>query len=219
MKLRRIFASAAVVAFGVAMAATITAAGAATPAQAGYDAVVCHTDTAYIYKYEDTSSTRLDALPRGAHFQVYHVDGGWDFGVRNYNSVSGNVLASQLCASGGLSATDTPLTPANATSAPSTAARADAANTPTLSSRDAVTPAQAVPGTYKCVTSPTLYLRNYPAGQAFNQLYQGQTFSVYEFRASGWARGYAFGHVNSDKSGYAAPYDNIWVETAYLGPC
>ncbi len=72
----------------------------AAPAQAdqhGYDAVVCHTDTAYIYQYESTSSTRLDALPRGAHFQVYHEDGSWDFGVRNYNGVSGYVLSSQLC--------------------------------------------------------------------------------------------------------------------------
>ncbi|MGA8112533.1 MAG: hypothetical protein WCA46_02605 [Actinocatenispora sp.] len=74
---------------------------AAAPAQAdthGYDAVICHTDTAYIYTYEDTSSTPRDALPRGAHFQVYHEDGGWRFGVREYNQISGYVLASQICA-------------------------------------------------------------------------------------------------------------------------
>lgn len=82
---------------GVAAAACLVAAAPARADQHGYDTVVCHTDTAYIYRYESTSSTRLDALPRGAHFQVYHNDGTWKFGVRNYNKVSGYVLSSQLC--------------------------------------------------------------------------------------------------------------------------
>ncbi|WP_026424156.1 SH3 domain-containing protein [Actinokineospora inagensis] len=71
--------------------------GVALADQHGYDTVVCHTDTAYIYTYEDTGSASRDSLPRGAHFQVYHDDGGWRFGVRNYNGISGYVLASQLC--------------------------------------------------------------------------------------------------------------------------
>lgn len=130
-------------------------------------------------------------MPRGAHFQVYSANGGWKFGVRNYNSISGHVLASQLCATG---------------AAPVMAAATTRdATRPAALQHEITSPTQSVPGTYKCVQTPTLYLRNYPAGQAFNQLYQGQTFSVYEFRDSGWARGYAFGHVNSDKSGYAAP--------------
>jgi hypothetical protein len=82
----------------VTLVASLTGASEASAAQAGYDAVVCHTDTAYIYQYEDTSSQRLEALSRGWHFQVYHEDGGWRFGVRNTSGVSGYVLASQLCA-------------------------------------------------------------------------------------------------------------------------
>ncbi|MGA8112535.1 MAG: hypothetical protein WCA46_02615 [Actinocatenispora sp.] len=86
------------------LAATVATAGlsvfTAAPANAdihGYDTIVCHADTAYIYQYEDTSSTRLENLPRGAHFHVYHDDGNWSFGVRIYNGISGYVLASQLC--------------------------------------------------------------------------------------------------------------------------
>lgn len=82
---------------GLVVAVTAAPAGPAAADQHGYDTVVCHTDTAYIYQDPDTSSPRLDALPRGAHFHVYHDGGTFKFGVRNYNSISGHVLASQLC--------------------------------------------------------------------------------------------------------------------------
>jgi hypothetical protein len=81
----------------IVAAATFGAAGPAAADQHGYDTVVCHTDTAYIYQDADTSSTRLDALPRGAHFHVYHDGGTFTFGVRNLDGISGHVLASQLC--------------------------------------------------------------------------------------------------------------------------
>ena len=162
----------------IAMSGLVLGMAAPATAQAGYDAVVCHADTAYIYQYESTGSARLDALPRGAHFQVYHEDGAWDFGVRNYNGVSGYVLSEKLC-------------------------------------RSAKT--AAVSGDRRCVDVPSAYIRNYPAGQAWTQLYQGQTFSVYEYRDSGWARGYAWGHVNTDKSPYPPPYDDVWIQTSNLG--
>jgi hypothetical protein len=179
---------------GAAAIVCLTSVAPAHADQHGYDAVVCHTDTAYIYQYEDTGSTRRDALPRGAHFQVYHEDGGWDFGVRNYNSISGYVLASQLCRADG-SALAPAATPAAA--------------------KPAVSPA--VSGDRRCVDWSVLLVRNYPAGQAWTQLYQAQSFSVYEYRDSGWARGYAWGHVDTDQSPYAPPYNDVWVETAGLG--
>jgi hypothetical protein len=188
--MRKLIARLALVAGAAAVIGLISVA----PAQAdqhGYDAVVCHTDTAYIYQYEDTSSARLDALPRGAHFQVYHQDGSWDFGVRNYNGTSGYVLSSQLCAAGAAS-----VAPAAATAA---------------------TVRPAVSGDRRCVDWSVLLVRNYPAGQAWTQLYQAQSFTVYEYRDSGWARGYAWGHVDTDQSPYAPPYNDVWVETAGLG--
>jgi hypothetical protein len=186
--LRRTIARLALAA-GATAALCLTAAAPAHADQHGYDTVVCNTDTAYIYQYEDTSSARLDALPRGAHFQVYHDDGGWRFGVRNYNGISGYVLSSQLCRTGGAA--------------------------PTASTVEAASPA--VSGDRRCVDWSVLLVRNYPAGQAWTQLYQGQSFSVYEYRDSGWARGFAWGQVNSDQSPYAPPYNDIWVETAGLG--
>ncbi|MGA8112532.1 MAG: hypothetical protein WCA46_02600 [Actinocatenispora sp.] len=75
----------------------------------------------------------------------------------------------------------------------------------------------AVSGDRRCVVPATLYVRNYPAGQAWTQLYAGQTFSVYEYRDSGWARGFAWGTINTDQSPYAPPYNDVWVETAGLG--
>ena len=91
-------AVAGLVGLGLVVAAVnIGVTGPAAADQHGYDAVVCHTDTAYIYQDPDTSSPRLDALPRGAHFHVYHDGGTFMFGVRNYNAVSGHVLSSQLC--------------------------------------------------------------------------------------------------------------------------
>jgi hypothetical protein len=60
-------------------------------------------------------------------------------------------------------------------------------------------------------------VRNYPAGQAWTQLYQARSFTVYEYRDSGWVRGYAWGHVDTDQSPYAPPYDDVRVETAGPG--
>ncbi|WP_026424157.1 hypothetical protein [Actinokineospora inagensis] len=80
-----------------------------------------------------------------------------------------------------------------------------------------VTPASAVSGDRRCVDWSVLLVRNYPAGQAWTQLYPKQTFSVYEYRDSGWARGFAWGQVNTDHSPYAPPYNDVWVETAGLG--
>jgi hypothetical protein len=74
-----------------------------------------------------------------------------------------------------------------------------------------------VSGDRRCVAWSKVYVRNYPKGQAWSQLYEGQTFSVYEYRDSGWARGFAWGHINSDKSPYDPPYDNVWIESASLG--
>ncbi|HEY0487093.1 MAG TPA: hypothetical protein VGD72_12680 [Mycobacteriales bacterium] len=197
-------AAAAVLGSGLVVAATLAAAGPASADQHGYDAVVCHTDTAYIYQDPDTSSPRLDDLPRGAHFHVYHQGGTFDFGVRNYNRVSGHVLDSQLCRASAGSSTAavtghgaaTAARPASATSA---AAVAD------------------VPGDRRCVQWSKVYVRNYPAGQAWENLQHNETFSVYEYRDSGWARGYAWGDLMTDKSPYAPPYDNVWVQSAALG--
>ncbi|GAA1658913.1 hypothetical protein GCM10009765_05280 [Fodinicola feengrottensis] len=161
----------------------LTGSVAANADQHGFDAVICHADTAYIYQYEDTGSARLDALPRGAHFQVYHQDGGWDFGVRNYNGVSGYVLSDKLCSA----------------------------------AKQAIVAAPAVSGDRRCVDVPNGYIRNYPAGQAWTQLDLGQTFSVYEYRDSGWARGYAWGHVMTDQSPFPAPYNDVWIQTSNLG--
>ncbi|MGA8112534.1 MAG: hypothetical protein WCA46_02610 [Actinocatenispora sp.] len=82
-------------------------------------------------------------------------------------------------------------------------------------SNDQVNPS--VSGDRRCIAAETVYLRNWPAGQAWTQMYHNQTFSVYEYRDSGWARGYAWGHVNSDKSPYAPPQDNIWIISSALG--
>src|SRR4051812_29758684 len=77
----------------------------------------------------------------------------------------------------------------------------------------------------RCVDPPSAYIRNYPAGAAWTQLYHGQTFGVYEYRASGWARGFAYGQVNTDRSPYISwwnysAYPNaydVWIETSTLG--
>jgi hypothetical protein len=63
-----------------------------------------------------------------------------------------------------------------------------------------------------------VYVRNYPQGRAWDQLYKGQTFEVYEYRQSGWARGFAYGHINKNKSPYQKPYDDIWIQTAAFCP-
>ncbi len=74
----------------------------------------------------------------------------------------------------------------------------------------------ALAGERRKVRWSKLYLRNYPQGRAWAQLYKGQSFEVYEYRPSGWARGRAYGHINTDKSPYPAPYNDVWVETAGL---
>jgi hypothetical protein len=63
-----------------------------------------------------------------------------------------------------------------------------------------------------------VYLRNYPQGRAWAQLYKGQIFEVYEYRSSGWARGRAGGQVNTDKSPYQKPNNDVWIETAAFCP-
>jgi hypothetical protein len=74
-----------------------------------------------------------------------------------------------------------------------------------------------VAGDRRCVRWSKVFVRNYPAGQAWDQLPHNETFSVYEYRDSGWARGFAWGDLNTDRSPYAPPYDDVWVETASLG--
>jgi hypothetical protein len=80
----------------------------------------------------------------------------------------------------------------------------------------AVSPARA--GDRRKVCAETVYVRNYPQGRAFAQLYRGQSFEVYEYRQSGWARGFAYGHINTDRSPYASPYDRIWIPVSALCP-
>ncbi|HEV7755541.1 MAG TPA: hypothetical protein VGO94_06720 [Mycobacteriales bacterium] len=81
----------------------------------------------------------------------------------------------------------------------------------------ASTATASVAGDRRCVQWSKVYVRNYPAGQAWENLQHNQTFSVYEYRDSGWARGFAWGDLNTDQSPYAPPYNNVWVETAALG--
>lgn len=97
------------------------------------------------------------------------------------------------------------------------AAPASAASAPPPGAGDAGVIRPAVVGDRRCVVPDKTYIRNYPAGQAWTQLYHNQTFSVYEYRASGWARGFAWGHVNTDHSPYPAPYDRVWIQTSALG--
>jgi hypothetical protein len=75
----------------------------------------------------------------------------------------------------------------------------------------------AVGGDRRCVSWSKVYVRNYPEGQAWENLQHNETFSVYEYRDSGWARGFAWGDLNTDQSPYAPPYNNVWVQTAALG--
>jgi hypothetical protein len=74
-----------------------------------------------------------------------------------------------------------------------------------------------VSGDRRCVQWSKVYVRNYPEGQAWENLQHNETFSVYEYRDSGWARGFAWGDLNTDQSPYAPPYNNVWVQTAALG--
>ncbi|HEX8474595.1 MAG TPA: hypothetical protein VF666_11220 [Pyrinomonadaceae bacterium] len=77
---------------------------------------------------------------------------------------------------------------------------------------------QALAGDRRRICSDKVYVRNYPQGRAWDQLYRGQTFEVYEYRASGWARGFAYGHINSDRSPYRKPYDDVWIQVSAFCP-
>ncbi len=77
---------------------------------------------------------------------------------------------------------------------------------------------RAAAGDRRTICWEKTYVRNYPQGRAWDQLYKGQTFEVYEYRQSGWARGMAFGHINKNKSPYQKPYDDVWIQTAAFCP-
>lgn len=89
----------------------------------------------------------------------------------------------------------------------------------------AVLPAEAAADDRRCVVPPSAYVRNYPRGAAWSQLYAGQTFGVYEYRASGWARGFAYGQLNTDRSPYVPGWDyssfpaayDVWIQEDALG--
>jgi hypothetical protein len=73
---------------------------------------------------------------------------------------------------------------------------------------------RALAGDRRTICWEKVYVRNYPQGRAWAQLYRNQTFEVYEYRASGWARGRAGGQLRTDKSPYQKPYDNVWIQVA-----
>jgi hypothetical protein len=73
---------------------------------------------------------------------------------------------------------------------------------------------KAVAGDRRTVCWEKVYVRNYPQGRAWDQLYRGQTFEIYEYRSSGWARGFAYGKINKGKSPYQKPYDDVWIQVA-----
>ena len=77
---------------------------------------------------------------------------------------------------------------------------------------------RALAGDRRTVCSDRVYVRNYPQGRAWAQLYRGQTFEVYEYRQSGWARGFAYGYINKGKSPYASPFDNVWIQVSAFCP-
>ena len=77
---------------------------------------------------------------------------------------------------------------------------------------------RAAAGDRRTVCWEKVYVRNYPQGRAWDQLYKGQTFEVYEYRQSGWARGFAYGHINKNKSPYQKPYDDVWIQVAAFCP-
>lgn len=84
----------------IAALLALTASAVPRPAAASIGDVyeICNADTAYIYRYADTSSDRLKGLPRGSHFHVYYAaNGTWAFGVHDYSGVSGYVLREKLC--------------------------------------------------------------------------------------------------------------------------
>lgn len=81
-----------------------------------------------------------------------------------------------------------------------------------------LTVSRARAGDRRKVCAETVYVRNYPQGRAFAPLYRGQSFEVYEYRQSGWARGFAYGHINTDRSPYASPYDRVWIPVSALCP-
>jgi hypothetical protein len=81
-----------------------------------------------------------------------------------------------------------------------------------------ITPRKVDAGDHRKICWGKVYLRNYPQGRAWSQLYKGQTFEVYEYRSSGWARGRAGSPVSTDKSPYQKPYNDVWIEVAAFCP-
>jgi hypothetical protein len=77
---------------------------------------------------------------------------------------------------------------------------------------------RAAAGDRRTICWEKVYVRNYPQGRAWDQLYRGASFEVYEYRQSGWARGFAFGKINKNKSPYQKPYDDVWIQTAAFCP-
>jgi hypothetical protein len=77
---------------------------------------------------------------------------------------------------------------------------------------------RAAAGDRRTICASKVYVRNYPQGRAWDQLYKGQSFEVYEYRQSGWARGFAYGHINTNKSPYQAPYNDVWIQVSAFCP-
>lgn len=55
----------------------------------------------------------------------------------------------------------------------------------------------AVAAERKTVCAQNLYVREQPMGRAIGTLYAGQSMDVERYSESGWAYGFAYGHVNA----------------------
>lgn len=55
----------------------------------------------------------------------------------------------------------------------------------------------AVAAERKTVCAQDLYVREQPMGRAIGTLYYGQSMDVERYSDSGWAYGFAYGHVNA----------------------
>lgn len=49
----------------------------------------------------------------------------------------------------------------------------------------------------RTICAENLYVREQPMGRAIGTLYAGQSIDVERYSASGWAYGFAYGHVNA----------------------
>jgi hypothetical protein len=72
-----------------------------------------------------------------------------------------------------------------------------AATTLALTAVGATAAPGAVAAERKTVCAQNLYVREQPMGRAIGTLYYGQTMNVERYSASGWAYGFAYGHVNA----------------------